>query len=76
MSGMASRIPSIKKKTSKLRAIGLCESNSPVTGEFPAQRVSYAESVSIWWRRHADRYKLQTYVRVMFWNVTREQIQI
>ena len=27
-----------KKKTSKLRVTGLCEGNSPVTGEFPAQR--------------------------------------
>ena len=26
------------KKTSKLRVISLCEENSPVTGEFPAQR--------------------------------------
>ena len=26
------------KKTSKLRVTGLCEGNSPVTGEFPAQR--------------------------------------
>ena len=26
------------KKTSKLRVTGLCEVNSPVTGEFPAQR--------------------------------------
>ena len=25
---------------------------SPVTGEFPAQRASYAENVSIWWRHH------------------------
>ena len=24
----------------------------PVTGEFPAQRASYAENVSIWWRHH------------------------
>ena len=31
------------KKTSKLRAIGLCERNSPMTGEFPAQRASNAE---------------------------------
>ena len=22
------------------------------TGEFPAQRASYAENVSIWWRHH------------------------
>ena len=40
------------KKTSKLRVIGLCEGNSPVTGEFPAQRASNAENISIWWRHH------------------------
>ena len=32
-----------KKKTSKLRVTGLCAGNSPVTGEFPAQRVINAE---------------------------------
>ena len=26
--------------------------NSPVTGEFPAQRASYAENISTWWRHH------------------------
>ena len=31
------------KKTSKLRFTGLCAGNSPVTGEFPAQRASNAE---------------------------------
>ena len=31
------------KKTSKLRVTGLCEGNSPVTGEFPTQRASDAE---------------------------------
>ena len=36
------------KKTSKLRATGLCTGNSPMTGEFPAQMVSNAENVSIW----------------------------
>ena len=40
------------KETSKLRTTGLCEGNSPVTGEFPAQRASNAENVSIWWRHH------------------------
>ena len=40
------------KKTSKLRVTGLCEGNSPVIGEFPAQRDSNAENVSIWWRHH------------------------
>ena len=40
------------KKTLKLRVAGLCERNSPVTCEFPAQRASNAENVSIWWRHH------------------------
>ena len=40
------------KKTSKLRVTGLCAGNSPMTGEFPAQRASNAENVSIWWRHH------------------------
>ena len=31
------------KETSKLRVNGLCEGNSPVTGEFPAQMASNAE---------------------------------
>ena len=31
------------KKTSKLRVTGLCEGNSPETGEFPTQRASNAE---------------------------------
>ena len=42
------------KKTPKLRVTGLCDGNSPVTGEFPAQMVSNAENVSIWWRHHDD----------------------
>ena len=40
------------KKTWKLRVTGHCEGNSPATVEFPAQRVSNAENVSIWWRHH------------------------
>ena len=40
------------KKTSKLPVTGLCAGNSPKTGEFPAQRASYAENVSIWWSHH------------------------
>ena len=31
---------------------GLCAGRSPVTGEFPAQRVSNTTNVSIWWRHH------------------------
>ena len=40
------------KKTSNLHVTGLCVGNSPVTGEFPAQRASNSENVSIWWRHH------------------------
>ena len=43
------------KKTWKLCVTGLCEGNSPGTGEFPVQSASNAENVSIWWRRHAIR---------------------
>ena len=40
------------KKTPKLRVIGLYESNSSVTGEFPAQRASNIKHFSIWWRHN------------------------
>ena len=40
------------KKTSKLCDTGLCTRNSLVTGEFPTQKSSNAENVSIWWRHH------------------------
>ena len=36
------------KEASKFRVTGLCAGNSPVTGEFPVQRASNAENVSIW----------------------------
>ena len=57
------------KKTSKLRVTGLCERNSPVTGEFPAQRASNAENVSIWWCHHEtiifdSKDLTQTYVKL------------
>ena len=44
--------PQVQKKTSRLRVTGLCEGNSPVTGEFPTQRVSNAENDTILWRHH------------------------
>ena len=39
-------------------SLAQCAGNSSVTGEFPAQMASNAESVSIWWRHHGlrDRY--------------------
>ena len=42
------------KKTSNLRVTGLCEGNSPVTGEFPSQMASNAEKGFIWWRHHGS----------------------
>ena len=44
------------KKRSKLRVTGFCEGNSPVIGEFPTQRTSNAENVSIWWRHPLVRW--------------------
>ena len=40
------------RQTSTLRVAGLCEGNSPVTGELPSLRASNAGNVSIWWRHH------------------------
>ena len=62
ISAMASPITSIttvysrhrSKKTSKLRVTGLCEGNSLFISEFPAQRASNAENVSILWRHHEN----------------------
>ena len=42
-----------QRKHQSLRVTGLCGGNSPGTGEFPAQKASNAENVSIWWRHHA-----------------------
>ena len=44
------------KKASKLCVAGLCEGNSPVTGEFPAQRASNKENASIWWRHNVSQF--------------------
>ena len=52
-------------KTSKLRVIGLCVGSSSMTGEFPAQRASNGEIVSIWWRHHEHVY-IATYI-CTFW---------
>ena len=48
------------KKTSKLRVTGLCDGNSPATGEVPAQMASNAENVVIWWRHHV-KWVVQTW---------------
>ena len=40
------------QKTSKFRVTCLCAGSSPVTDEFPAQKASNTENVSIWWILH------------------------
>ena len=57
------------KKTPKLCVTGFCAGNSPVTGEFPAQRASNADNGSIWWRHHEKIVKnsfLLVYIFI-FW---------
>ena len=62
------------KKTSKLRVSGLFVPNSPVTGEFPAQRASSVENVSIWWRHHVvGQYPWR--VRKRAWELALELLQ-
>ena len=57
MRKMASQIPGLTivystiysdadKKKSKLRVTGLCAENSPMTGEYSAQRASNAKKIS------------------------------
>ena len=61
MSATASQITGVSivysavrsQKISKLRVTDLCAGNSPVTGEFPAQKACNAKKNSIWWRHHA-----------------------
>ena len=79
MGAMASQITSLtivcscvysrrrSKKTSKLRVTGLCEGNSTVTGEFPSQRASNAENVSIWWRHHVEEFSLERLPDLFVW---------
>ena len=45
-------IKSTAKKTSNLGVTGPCEGKPPVTDEFPSQRASNAENISISWRHH------------------------
>ena len=64
LSAMTSQITSLKivystvcsdadQRNIKAPRHWLCDGNSPVTGEFPAQKATNAENVSIWWRHHA-----------------------
>ena len=83
MSTMASQITSVTivcltadsggdhKKTSKLCITGPCEGNSPLTHEFPAQKTSTVENVSIWWRHHElGQFCRQQHISVYFTDCT------
>ena len=54
-----------------LRVTGLCEGNSPGTGEFRAQRASNAENVSIWYKhKKSDKnfpFDAVLYVMMTWW---------
>ena len=54
------------KKTSKLRVTDLCEGNSPLTGEFPAQVASNVENLSIWWRHQGTRVHVDLDLTLFF----------
>ena len=41
-----------QSKHQNFASLALVRGNSPMTGEFPAQRANNAEYVSIWWRHH------------------------
>ena len=50
-STVCSKVYSSKQqKHQNFALLALCEGNPPVTGEFPQQMASNAESVSMWWR--------------------------
>ena len=53
------------RKTSKLRITGLCEGNSPVTGEFPAQMASNAENV---FHLIMSSWKINVSISSTFWH--------
>ena len=52
MTTMASQITSLTVVYSTVYSDADQRKHQTGTGEFPAQRASYAENVSIWWRHH------------------------
>ena len=64
------------KKTSKLRVTGLCEGNSPVTGEFPAQKCQqrgkclHFDGVIMHWHLYSTATVSHAILRNMYKNIT------
>ena len=46
--------------------LSLISARTPVTGEFPAQRASNAENVSVWWRHHVP-FAVEWHWSMMWW---------
>ena len=65
--------PLPEPKLAKLRVTGLCDGNSSVTGEFPAQKASNAENVSIWWQHH-DITSLSSKPRSAYFNLLWDEL--
>ena len=57
------------KEKSQLCVTGLWVGNSHVTCEFPAQRASNTENVSIWWRHHVSQKYLLDPVYLALYNM-------
>ena len=70
------------QESSKLCVTGLCEGNSPVTGEFPAQRASNTENVSmlcchhVWYKTFGEwlKYQLKQYMMTVLLNSKHRRI--
>ena len=60
------------QKNSKFCLTDFCVGNSQVTGEFPAQKASNAENVSIWWR-HQEKNMSGTDEPVQYINISYDQ---
>ena len=68
------------KENSKAPRHWLCAWNSPMTSEFPAQKASYTENVSIWWRHHdslvlTKAFALYQRAPTAWWNTVRIDIE-
>ena len=50
-----------QRKHQSSSSLAFVMGNSPATGEFPSQRASNAENISIWWRHHASMAKALTW---------------
>ena len=60
--------PPTSKRTSKLRVTGLCEWNSPVTGEIHSPRASNVQKDSIWWRHYDPWRRYDSMVQKEQWS--------